>query len=119
MEPTISGRPAGCHAVRREDTPVYGDYGSLNVGELDAQLDVGYYDKNSVPVVLYKLDGYSLLDMPFGYDKGLDCFCFAKNGSIAVKKNPTFLHAFSQSGRDMLDFMNSKPARRRTSSAVS
>lgn len=96
-------------AVRREDAPVYDDYDSLNVGELDAQLYVGYYDQNSDPVVLYELGGYSLLDMPFGYDTGLDSFCFGKYDDDALTENPSFLYAFSQSGRDMLDFMKSRP----------
>lgn len=96
-------------AVRRGDAPVYDDYGSLNVGELDAQLYVGYYDKNSDPVVLYELDGYSFLDMPLGYDKGLDCFCFGRYESSAAAENPAFIHAFNQNGRDMLNFMKSKP----------
>lgn len=96
-------------AVRRGDAPVYEDYGSLNVGELDAQLYIGYYDKNSDPVVLYELGGYSLLDMPLGYDKGLDCFCFGRYNPAVAAEHPAFLHAFSQTGRDMLDFMKSKP----------
>lgn len=96
-------------AVRREDAPVYDDYDSLNVGELDAQLYVGYYDQNSDPVVLYELGGYSLLDMPFGYDTGLDSFCFGKYDDDALTENPSFLYAFSQSGRDTLDFLKSRP----------
>jgi len=79
------------------------------VGELDAQLYVGYYDQNSDPVVLYELGGYSLLDMPFGYDTGLDSFCFGKYDDDALTETPSFLYAFSQSGRDTLDFLKSRP----------
>ena len=96
-------------AVRRENAPVYDDYSSLNVGELDAQLYVGYYDRNSDPVVLYELEGYSLLDMPLGYDTGLDSFCFGKFDADALTETPSFLYAFSQSGREMLDFMTRRP----------
>ena len=65
----VAGRTDGGNlkyflAVRRSDAPVYADYETLNVGYLDDQLYIGYYNKYADPVVLYELDGYTLIDMP-------------------------------------------------------
>ena len=96
-------------AVRRSSAPVYADYKSLDVGYLDDQLYIGYYSKDADPVVLYELDGYTLLDMPLGYDTGLECFCLGVKSADAGEENPAFLNAFTPDGRDLLDFMRGKP----------
>lgn len=95
-------------AVRRSDAPVYDDFDSIHVGYLDDQLFVGYYDKNSDPVVLYDLSGYTQLDMPFGYEN-LDSFCFGISGKADTAERRSFLYAFDQRGRELLDFIKSKP----------
>lgn len=110
----VAGRTDGGNlkyflAVRRSDAPVYADYETLNVGYLDDQLYIGYYNKDADPVVLYELDGYTLLDMPLGYDTGLECFCLGIKSAVDVEENPSFINAFTQNGRDLLEFMRGKP----------
>lgn len=109
----IMGRTAGDGleyylAVRRKDAPVYDDVSSLNVGYLEEQFYIGYYDRESEPVVLYELDGYDLLDMPLGNDN-LDCFCLGIYGASDNKEYPEFHYAFSKEGRAILDFMKGRP----------
>lgn len=95
-------------AVRREDAPVYTDFYQPDVGYQGEQLYIGYYDRDSNPVSLYALDGYSLLDMPLGYDT-LDCFCFQRSGIPDAEEHPEFHYAFDSNGRALLDFIKSRP----------
>ena len=109
----ITGRTDGGNmeyyiAVRREDAPVYDDFSVVSVGELDSNLFIGYYDRESEPVVLYEPSGYTLLDMPLGYDS-LDCFCFGIKGASDTVTNPDFHYAFDQNGRELLSFIKNKP----------
>lgn len=109
----VTGRTAGSGleyylAVRRKDAPVYDDFSSLDIGYMNDQLYIGYYDRESNPTVLYELEGYELLDMPSGFDN-LDSICLGIYGVPNTEENPAFEYAFSQNGRLMLDFMKTRP----------
>jgi len=108
----IIGRTAGDGmdyylAVRRMDAPVYDDFSSIDIhylseGEKSAVLQIGYYDKDIDSNILYELEGYDLLDSPFG-NENLDCFCFSESKSFDKYANQTFILAFG--GRSLLDFI--------------
>lgn len=111
----IIGRTAGDGmdyylASRRKDAPVYDDFNSIDIGyfsESDAKsevLQIGYYDKYINSNILYKLEGYDLLEIPFGKEN-LDCFCFSESKRSGEYANQTFILAFTQNGRDQLDFI--------------
>lgn len=111
----IIGRTAGDGmdyylAVRRKDAPVYDDFSSIDIGyfsEAGAKnevLQIGYYDKDINSNILYELEGYDLLELPFG-NENLDCFCFSESKSSDEYANQTFILAFTQNGRDRLDFI--------------
>lgn len=109
----ITGRTDGGNmeyyvAVRREDAPLYDDFSAVSVGELDSDLFIGYYNRESESVVLYEPSGYTLLDMPLGYDS-LDSFCFGIKGASGVQVNPYFHYAFDRNGREQIDFIKNKP----------
>lgn len=109
----VTGRAAGDSleyylAVRRKDAPVYDDFSSLDIGYVNGQLYMGYYDRESNPTVLYELEGYELLDMPLGFDN-LDSICLGIYGAPGTEEHPAFEYAFSQEGRLMLDFMKTRP----------
>ncbi|MEY8356484.1 hypothetical protein AALB39_24475 [Lachnospiraceae bacterium 54-53] len=115
----IIGRTAGegmdyYLAVRREDAPVYNDFDSIDTSYFSGPdtknevLKIGYNDKSMNPTVLYEMEGYRLLEMPFG-NGSLDCFCFGKNENFGETSDPAFRLAFTQSGREELDFIKSKP----------
>lgn len=114
----ITGRSDGGQeyyvAVRREGAPVYDDFKDVSICNFTGpdtdgeELRVGYYNTEDEDVLLYRLGGYTLLDMPFGYDT-LDSFCFGLSGAAGRTDNPSFQHAFNEGGRAALDFMNRKP----------
>lgn len=111
----ITGRTAGegmeyYLAVRRIDAPIYNDFNSINSGYLSGPdtkgkvFQVGYYDKDINPTILYEVEGYYLLEMPFG-NQTLDCFCFGVGESSNENANPAFKFAFTESGRELHDFI--------------
>lgn len=109
----ITGRTAGGGleyylAVRRKEAPVYDDFASVDMGYLNEQFYIGYYDEESEPTVLYELNGYDLLGMPLGGGT-LDCFCFGISGAPDLEEYPAFRYAFDQKGRALLDFMKARP----------
>lgn len=101
-------------AVRREDAPVYDDFKDVSIsyyseaGTDGEELRVGYYNNQGEENILYSLGGYSLLDMPFGYDT-LNSFCFGLSEPGIGVMNPSFLYAFDENGRAKLDFLKNKP----------
>ncbi len=112
---SITGRTAGEDmdyylAVRRVDAPKYNGFNSINSGYLSGPdtkgeiLQIGYYDKDFNPTILYEVEGYYLLEMPLG-NQTLDCFCFGVGDSSNENTNPVFKYAFTESGRELLDFM--------------
>lgn len=115
----ITGRTAGNGmdyylAFRRTDAPIYSDFDSVNIGYYSGPdttgdvLQIGYYDKEINSTILYEIPGYLLLEMPLG-NSTLDCFCLgiSKNSNETV--NQTFHLAFTQSGRDQIDFIKDNP----------
>lgn len=112
----VIGRTAGDGmdyylAMRRKDAPIYNDFESINIGYYqeagakDEVLQIGYYDKDINTNLLYELEGYNLLDLPFGNDN-LDFFCLSENISSAEDANKKqFILAFTESGRAQLDFI--------------
>lgn len=111
----ITGRTAGegmdyYLATRRVDAPVYNDYSSINIGyfsgpdTMNEILQIGYYDKDIKSTILYEVEGYRLLEMPLG-NGTLDCFCFRVNESSNENVNQAFNLAFTQSGREQLNFI--------------
>ncbi|WP_313133477.1 hypothetical protein [Anaerocolumna sp.] len=112
----IIGRTAGDGmdyylASRRKDAPIYDDFSSIDIGyysESGAKsevLQIGYYDKDNNSNILYKLEGYDILELPFGKED-LDCFCFSESKGSGEYANQTFILAFTQNGREQLDFIN-------------
>lgn len=101
-------------AVRRGDAPVYGDFTSVSLlyftgPDTDGEeLRLGYYDTQGEEVPLYRLGGYTVLDMPDGYDT-LNSFCFGLSGAQRRTDNLSFRYAFDEVGRATLDFLKSKP----------
>lgn len=101
-------------AVRREDAPVYDDFKNVSIANYSGpdtdgeELRIGYYNGDGTEILLYRLGGYTFLDMPFGYDT-LDSFCFGLSGASGSTAHPSFQYAFNENGRAALDFLKSKP----------
>ena len=115
----VTGRSDGGNmeyyiAVRREEAPEYDDFQDVSIANYTGhdtdgeELRIGYYNREGMEIPLYRLGGYTLLDMPFGYDT-LDGFCFGLSGAAGSVNPPSFQYAFSENGRAELDFIKSRP----------
>lgn len=106
----VAGRSSGegreyYLAVRREDAPVYGDFGELSVGDVDEVCQIGYHKEDKEDdeeTVLYQVPGWSVIVPDDGRSAGsLDVLCFLN----IEEKDPAFLALFSEGGRKQLGFM--------------
>lgn len=111
----ITGRTAGEDmdyylAVRRADAPIYNDFHSTDISyssvpdTMEDIFRIGYCDKDLNSTILYEVEGYNLLEMPFKSET-LNFLCFGVNESTNKNTNQAFNLAFTQSGREQLDFI--------------